>query len=95
MTEIARLGDKCTGHDSYPPRPSISASSNVFVNGVPVLRVGDSFAVHCDNNGNCHGGQVAAGSSSVFANGSPVARIGDPVSCGSSIASGSGDIIGG
>ena len=42
-----------------------------------------------------HGGVLASGSSTVFANGRQIGRIGDPVDCGSTVASGSGDVFAG
>lgn len=41
MPGIVRLGDKCSGHDGWPPRPNIEASTNVFVNDLGVHRLGD------------------------------------------------------
>ena len=41
MPGIVRLGDYCSGHDGYPPRPNDEASINVFVNSKGVHRVGD------------------------------------------------------
>lgn len=39
------LGDICSGHGSFPPRPVISASGNVIINGKGAVRIGD--AVDC------------------------------------------------
>ncbi len=41
MPGIVRLGDYCSGHGGYPPRPNDEASANVFVNSKGVHRVGD------------------------------------------------------
>ena len=46
MPPVTRLGDNCTGHGSFPPRPSSGASPDVFVNGIAVHREGDSWAPH-------------------------------------------------
>lgn len=89
---MSSLGDRCTGHGNFPPRPSTSGSSNVFINGKPALRVGDSFAPHAPPNVTPHGGSVSVGSSTVSINGRGAARIGDPVSCGSAVAEGSADV---
>lgn len=92
MPAASRKGDECTGHGCFPPRPSTSGSPNVFFNGIPALRVGDSFATHkCGKSS--HGGTVSSGSSSVYINGKPAARIGDDVSCGSAVAEGSSNIF--
>lgn len=90
MSAAVRLGDSCTGHGCFPPRPSTSASPNVHVNGVPVVRVDDSWAVHCC--GSCHSGVSATGSPNVHANGKARCRVGDQVSCGSTMAEGSPNV---
>jgi len=46
MPAVVRLGDMSRGHSCFPPRPNIEASSNVFVNGKGVHRVGDAWAIH-------------------------------------------------
>ena len=66
--------DQHVGHSSPTPNPFhktryITGSSNVFVNGVPAVRVGD--VTGC-------GDQAAGGSSNVLVNGRPVHRKGDP-----------------
>lgn len=87
MPGIVRLGDKCSGHNGFPPRPNNQASSNVFVNNLGVHRVGDSWETHCNNS--CHSGIASSGSSTVFCNSKGVCRIGDSVSCGSTMVEGS------
>lgn len=91
---VTRLGDMDTGHAGFPPRPSTSASPNVFVNGLGVHRVGDTWGSHCDPN-SCHTGTLAAGSPTVFANGLAIGRVGDPVSCGGTVDTGSGNVFSG
>ena len=59
MPAVSRLGDHCTGHGPWPPRPSTGASPDVFVNGIAVHRKGDSWAVHCS-------GTIGAGDGIVF-----------------------------
>lgn len=95
MPAVTRLGDTCTGHADFPPRESTSGSPNVFVNGKPAHRQGDSWAVHCNSVPVCHGGTLASGSSSVYVNGRQLGRIGDSVSCGSTVASGSSNVFAG
>lgn len=92
MPGAHRLGDICTGHGCFPPRPNVSASPNVFVNGIASHRLGDGWAAHCCGPV-CHGASAAGGSPNVFVNGLPKCRIGDPVSCGSSMSTGSSDVI--
>lgn len=92
MPAVTRLGDNCTGHGCWPPRPSTSASPNVFVNSIKVHRQGDSWATHCCGPA-CHASNLASGSSTVFVNGKQIGRIGDPVVCGSVVAVGSGNVF--
>lgn len=91
MPAAVRLTDMCTGHGPYPPRPSVSASSNVFINNLGSHGVGDQWAVHCA--GSCHDSKQATGASSVFVNGKAVARLGDMIACGSSNAQGSPNVF--
>lgn len=94
MAAVAKFGAICSGHQCWPPRNNTEASTDVLVNGLGVIRVGDPWNVHiCDEN--VHAGAVAAGSGSVFVNGQPVARIGDAINCGSIIAEGSTDVFAG
>lgn len=70
----------------------IAGSSNVFVDGNPVVRIGDAIAGHGDSP---HDSPVmAAGSGTVFVNGIAVCRAGDAASCGHP-ATGSGDVFAG
>lgn len=92
MAAVARLGDLCTGHGCWPPRPGIEASDDVFVNGIRVHRVGDGWQTHCCD-GSCHPGVVVSGSGSVFINGRSAARIADSINCGSLIAQGSPNVF--
>lgn len=94
MPAVTRLGDQCTGHGCWPPRPSSGASPNVFANGVAVHRQGDAWAPHtCPAIPETHASVLASGSSSVYVNGQQIGRIGDPVACGSTVATGSGDVF--
>lgn len=88
---VCRLGDYSTGHEDYPPRPNIEASTTVFVNGLGVHCVGDAWATHCDES--CHGGVLQTGSSTVFVNGKAVGRIDDPISCGDYVRDGSPNVF--
>jgi len=93
MPAVVRLGDKCSGHGCFPSRPNAEASSDTFVNGRGVHRLGDNWQPHCC--GGCHSGVASSGSSSVFVNGKPVCRIGDSISCGSTMMEGSNDVFAG
>jgi uncharacterized Zn-binding protein involved in type VI secretion len=96
MPAVSRLGDQCSGHGCWPPRPSSGASADVFINGIAAHRQGDAWAPHtCPSIPNTHASTLAAGSASVFANGKQLARIGDPVACGSAVAQGSANVFAG
>lgn len=96
MPAVSRLGDNCTGHGCWPPRPSTGASPNVRVNGIAAHRQGDAWAAHtCPTIPETHASVLAAGSTTVRVNGKQLARIGDPVACGSSIAQGSANVFAG
>lgn len=96
MPAVTRLGDACTGHGCWPPRPSAAASPDVFVNGIAAHRQGDAWAAHtCPTIPETHASVLAAGSSSVYVNGKQLGRIGDPVACGSAVAAGSADVFAG
>lgn len=96
MPAVTRLGDACTGHGCWPPRPSTGASPDVFVNGIAAHREGDAWAPHtCPTIPETHASVLAAGSTTVFVNGKPLGRIGDPVACGSSVAVGSANVFSG
>jgi len=94
MPAATRQGDECTGHGTYGPRPSISGSENVLINGIPAHRGGDGWASHC-NPKSCHDSTLSGGSGSVMANGKPLGRVGDPIACGSAVAAGSPDVFAG
>jgi uncharacterized Zn-binding protein involved in type VI secretion len=68
----------------------VQGSGNVFVNGQPVSRIGDSVAGH--GRGAHRSPVMVGGSGNVFANGISVCRAGDPASCGHP-ASGSGNVF--
>ena len=96
MPGVVRLGDICSGHGCWPPRANDGASGDVFVNGLGAHRESDSWAAHtCPDIPETHASVLASGSSTVFANGLQLGRIGDPVACGSSVATGSGDVFAG
>lgn len=84
MSGATRQGQDTTGGTN------IEGSPNVFTNGSPQVRVGDSVASH----GKCpHCSPVmSSGSGSVFVNGIPACRSGDSATCGHT-ASGSGDVF--
>ena len=96
MPAVTRLGDACTGHGCWPPRPSTSGSESVFADGIAVHRQGDAWAAHtCPAIPDTHASVLASGSGTVFANGRQLGRIGDPVACGSAVAQGSATVFAG
>lgn len=96
MPKATRLGDANTGHDACPPVLLTSSSADVFINGRGAGRVGDSYAPHGCPVHPSHSGVIASGSGSVFIDEKSAGRVGDAVSCGGSVAVGSGDVyIGG
>lgn len=94
MSGIAKLGDISTGHDGFAPRPIISSSTDSFINGVGIARIGDTWAIHCDDD-TCHTCNQSTGSDTVFVNGVPLARVGDATGCGDAVATGSLDTFAG
>ncbi|MDR1978310.1 MAG: PAAR domain-containing protein [Synergistaceae bacterium] len=94
MPACARVGDLCTGHGCWPPRPNDQGSPNVFVNGIPWHRQGDHWEPHtCPPIPETHDSILAFGSPTVFVNGKEGGRIGDPVACGSVVMTGSPDVF--
>jgi uncharacterized Zn-binding protein involved in type VI secretion len=91
MPKATRLGDICTGHGCWPPRPNDQGSPDVFVNGIPWHRQSDHWVTHCCPP--CHDSILAHGSPTVFVNGLEAGRVGDPVACGSLVATGSDDVF--
>lgn len=92
MAAATRLGDICTGHGCFPPRPNDEASDNVFINGIGAHREGDHWVTHCCTIV-CHDAVAVEGSSTVFINGKAAVRIGDMLSCGSASAEGSPSVF--
>lgn len=70
--------------------PIIQGSGNVFVEGKPIVRIGDAVAGH--GKGPHAGPTMAQGSGNVKANGIGVCRSGDIATCGHT-ASGSGSVF--
>lgn len=89
---LTRLGDLSQGHSCFPPRPCITASPNVYTNGIPNHRQGDLWAVHCCSSV-CHSGFLLFGSPTVYTNGRQQSRTGDPISCGDHALQGSPNVF--
>lgn len=95
MNPVSFLGCFCTGHDCFPSRPNLQASTDVYVEGKEVHRQSDLWDVHCCPDHGCHDSFLASGSSTVYVNGLQCSRIGDPVACGSSIMTGAETVYAG
>ena len=80
MAGVTRLGDNSTGHPGFGAVPAVSASGDVTCNGIPVVREGDAYEIHCCGS-SCHSGALAKGSSTVTCNGKALGRQGDPKTC--------------
>ena len=94
-----RQSDIGSGHEChFPPSTATGGSPDVYVNGKPLMRVGDSYQAHgCSS---CpepsHGRALAKGSGTVFVNGRPAGRVADAIDCGGQAENGSEDVtIGG
>jgi uncharacterized Zn-binding protein involved in type VI secretion len=93
MAAATRQGDYCTGHDGCAPVPLIESSSNVFINGRGVGRVGDKYASHGCVTHSIHTDSISSGSSTVFINGVSAARVGDTVLMAGTIQNGSNNVF--
>ena len=96
MAGVAVDGALTSGHSGpFPPTTVTATASTVFINGLPVVRVGDPIIPHTRLRKpfDTHGGAVSSGSGTVFAQGIPVAMIGDSIDCGDAIASSSPNVF--
>lgn len=91
--QCQRLADLSMGH-CFPPRPNISASTNVFINRRGSHRVGDVWPTHCCGDA-CHSSVSVAGSKTVYVNGRQQMRITDLLSCGELAGPGSPNVYAG
>jgi len=78
---IGRITEICSGHKCYPPTVSVSGSSNVFSDDLPVHRVSDMYVPHCCKT--CHPVITSKASPSVYANDLACSHIGSSTSCSS------------
>ena len=99
MLPVARIGDSYSDGDTQ-----MQGSGNVFVNNIPVARLGDLTTGHkCSSGGWWPSVPIIQGSGSVFVNNIPVARLGDAHAthcCGDSchngvFVTGSGNVFSG
>lgn len=79
LRPMSRKPDITTGHGCWAPSKGITASTNVFINGLPAHKVGDTFTPHtCGKD--VHSDVASVGATKVFVNGSPAMRLGDQLS---------------
>jgi uncharacterized Zn-binding protein involved in type VI secretion len=84
MPRVSTKVDVCKGHDACPRRAFRSFSPNVFVEGIAMVREGDSLKPHgCDDH-TPHSAKITRGWGTVTANGRRVGYVGASVSCASS-----------
>lgn len=98
MPGAARQGDPGLIHCS--PWTIAGGSSDVFINGRPAARIGDSTSLHLkpDADTYCfpHAPKITQGAATVFINGRPAARRGSAVAGCTRVVGGSSDVeIGG
>ena len=70
-----------------------ACSSNVFVNGIGVVRESDAVQSHTFPGCSTHAPGLTSFSSTVKINSNGAGRKGDTYECGAKITSGSGDVI--
>ena len=71
----------------------LSGSPNVFIDGMPAVRVGDPVAPHRSSPPHTNSPKIAQGSPTVFCNGLPLSRLGDMANCKDIITGGSNDVF--
>ncbi|WP_353959914.1 PAAR domain-containing protein [Aquisalimonas lutea] len=71
----------------------MTASPDVFINGLSVVRLGDALVPHGCSTCSSHPRKVAEGAATVLINGRPASRVGDAVDCGGELATGSPDVF--
>jgi uncharacterized Zn-binding protein involved in type VI secretion len=85
-----------TNHGCDSTTVTDQGSSDVFANGVGIVRAGDACETHKFPDGDCvpHTVSLSSFSNTVFVNGKGVGRVGDEYS-GHTIISGSGNVFAG
>jgi uncharacterized Zn-binding protein involved in type VI secretion len=91
MAAAVRMGDRSAGHCFFP-RPNISGSPNVFINGLGAHTLGGKWPIHICGKKK-HTSTTSQGSPNVFINGKAMARVGDKLNCGDACAQGSPNVF--
>ncbi|EAS1760890.1 type VI secretion system PAAR protein [Salmonella enterica] len=81
MPTAARLNDKGTQHDSYYETVIITSSLMIFIDRLPVARMGGPLTPHSKPEHPPHPRKIAGGSSTAFIDDLPAARTGDGMDC--------------
>ena len=89
---VAKLDSLCSGHDDFQQRNPVTCSDSLFVTGLGVISIGDTWEFH-EHGGKNHDSVQSTGSSSIFVNNKAVARIGDSIECGSTVMTGSDTVF--
>lgn len=79
---IARVGDRCSGHNGYPGTPIITGSGTMFCDGKAIACKGDICEEHNKPKGHKHTPVITGGSSFFTVDGKPVAMTGSEASGG-------------
>ncbi len=96
MPAAARKNDSATGHAChFPATQAVEGSPDVFIDGLPAVRQGDSYGTHgcAAHHQGPHNRSLAQGSPSVFINGKPAGRLGDAIDCGGKASAGSPSVF--
>jgi uncharacterized Zn-binding protein involved in type VI secretion len=81
MPKVSTRVDVCNGHDLCAPRSFATHSSDVWAEGVEVVRQGDLLKPHGCSNHPPHPAAVVVALRNVYANGSPLTVVGSTVGC--------------
>jgi len=90
MAGVANTNSECSHGGA-----ATGSSTNVFVNGSPVIRVDDTWSNHMFEEELHSDNKILTGSSKVSANGKGIVCIGDILSCGATITTGSSNVFAG
>jgi uncharacterized Zn-binding protein involved in type VI secretion len=82
--------------DAPSIQSTLEGSSNVFINGIGAVRIGDAMKTHTHGCG-CvnHSPTLSTSSSTVFVNGKGLGRLGDAYDGNHRISSGSSNVLAG
>jgi uncharacterized Zn-binding protein involved in type VI secretion len=95
VPKVIRQGvDESAGHDPFEPRvTSQGNSSNVYVNGILAVIVGNEYVDHITDHDPETKETATSGSPNVLINNTPIHRAGDSISCDEVAANGSPNVF--